>query len=241
MIVRTDASGLYLITQPDHARLAARLIEAWRADGLPERPSRQVILLATREHDNGWHEEDAAPTVDAEGRPHDFIGVPDPVKWRIWPRGVARLADTDPAAAALVAQHALRIFCAHRADPAWAPFFAEIEAARDRLLGITGQRGPAARARFLQDYRFVYLGDVLSLFFCNRWTHPVRAEGYELRPTAEGVEVAPDPFEGATVPLSVRAGRIPARQYQSDRDLRSALELADWVELTGTCRGCRGS
>lgn len=237
VIVRSEAHRFDLVTQRDHAALAGRLIEAWRTDDFCDRRSRPTVLLATREHDNGWREEDAEPMVDPAGRPYDFIAVPDAVKKRIWPRAVARLAALEPAAAALVAQHALRILRDRRGDPAWASFFTELETERDRLLRLTGQAGPAGRDAFLRDYRLVYLGDVLSLVFCNNWTRPLRVEGYEVRLAGTVLEVTPDPFDGAVIALSVPARRIPARPYPTDADLRTALETAAIVNLTGTCRG----
>ena len=43
-----------------------------RADGLPGHPRRGELLFAAREHDNGWTEVDAYPTVDPDtGRPYD--------------------------------------------------------------------------------------------------------------------------------------------------------------------------
>src|SRR5215213_8305992 len=98
MIVRRDPTHLLLITQPDHAALAAAVMDAWRHP-LPDAPVRDVVLLATREHDNGWYEEDAAPLVDeTTGRILDFMTAPDSVRQGIWPRAVERLGSTPYAA-----------------------------------------------------------------------------------------------------------------------------------------------
>ena len=62
---------------------------------------RDVILETIAEHDNGWAEEDAAPSVNPEtGRIYDFVNAPLNVRHRVWPRAVARLEE-DPWAAAL--------------------------------------------------------------------------------------------------------------------------------------------
>jgi len=53
MIVRFDGSAQLLITQPDHAALAARIMRGWRANGFPDAPRHSVILHAIEEHDNG--------------------------------------------------------------------------------------------------------------------------------------------------------------------------------------------
>ena len=62
MIVRTTPGSIQLITQPDHAQLARRVME--HCVPLAARPRRDVILRAIGEHDNGWMEEDAAPRVN---------------------------------------------------------------------------------------------------------------------------------------------------------------------------------
>src|SRR5688572_19790310 len=158
MIVRGRGSSLLLVTQPDHAALAARIMREWRAGGLPDAAERSAILLAVEQHDNGWSEPDASPIVEENtGRILDFISAPDPIRRTVWPRGVARLADT-PYAAALVAQHALTIYRRYRADAAWLPFFREMEALRDEHLRRSG-RAPDGLAR---DYPFVRGGDLLS-------------------------------------------------------------------------------
>jgi len=107
VIVRPGPGVLQLITQPDHAHLARRIME--RSVPLAARPRRDQILHAIAEHDNGWAEEDAAPTVDPRtGSVVDFISAPLSVRHGVWPRAIARLT-ADPWAAALVAQHAITV------------------------------------------------------------------------------------------------------------------------------------
>ena len=60
MIVAPVDGGLRLITQPDHAALAGRVMGEWRAGGLPTHPRRESILRAVAAHDDGWLEVDAA-------------------------------------------------------------------------------------------------------------------------------------------------------------------------------------
>ena len=91
---------------------------------LASRPRREAILHAIGEHDAGWAQEDAAPTVDpVTGGVVDFVSVPVGVRQAVWTRTIAQLAD-DPWAAALVAQHALFVYDRFRSDAGWMPFFA---------------------------------------------------------------------------------------------------------------------
>src|SRR5262245_59328697 len=135
MIVHAAGAVLHLITQPDHAALAGRIMGRWQR--LYEAERRGAILHAVEEHDNGWREADEAPTVDeATGRVHDFISAPAAVRQGVWPRGIARIA-AEPWAAALVAQHAVTVYDRYREDPAWQDFFRDIESTRDALVART--------------------------------------------------------------------------------------------------------
>jgi hypothetical protein len=173
MIVRDEGATFLLITQPDHAQLAETIVAAIQTEPALEGPARRTILLATREHDNGWTEVDAEPTVDpGTGRPCDFMSGPARVKHELWPRGITRVAKVDPLAGALVAEHAVTVYGYRQREPEWAPFLGTIEAMRDALLQRIGMFTGAPRETFEADYRCVQLGDALSLQFCNGWTEP---------------------------------------------------------------------
>jgi hypothetical protein len=233
MIIRTISDSLLFITQPDHARLAADAIAHWQADGFPNHPRRDVILLAAREHDNGWIEEDAATYVDEHGNPLDFASVPVAVRQRIWPRAVDRMAERSPYAAALIAQHALTVYGTTHADPAWAEFFEVMTGRRETLLGRTG----TALARLESDYAFVNAADRISLAFCTAWQTPLESFGRRIILSGQTVEITPDPFEGAQVPLRIVARRLPAGSYASGASLRNALDGAPIELLKGTAVG----
>lgn len=250
MIVRHDGDGLLCISQPDHAALAATLMAAWRADGFPDRPTRDRVLTATRQHDLGWTEEDAVPRLNPDtGAPYDFVSAPVEVRQRLWPRAVDRLAAEDPYVAALVAQHALTVYRRFQRDPAWRGFFPALEARRDDLFadlmarpaaagaGAAGTPANADLTSFLQDYTIVGLGDLLSLVFCNAWPEPYLMEGYRAILRDDCLTVAPDPFEGATVDLSVPARRLPAQRYGSQEALAEAWANSTVVTLFGRAVG----
>lgn len=238
MIIRREADALVLITQPDHARLAAETIERWCTDGFARHPRRDVILLAAREHDNGWIEEDAETHVGDDGMPLDFVTVPPVVRHRLWPRAVDRVAAVHPYAAAIIAQHALTVYVQMRAERTWDDFFSTMAERRARLLERCG--GEAVRT-IDADYLFVNAADRLSLAFCTGWTQPLQSGGHRITLKGYTVEVTPDPFAGARVPLRIAARRIPIRRYASSADLRRAFEAApvDYLEgsATGDARG----
>jgi hypothetical protein len=237
MIVQQRGSELALITQPDHARLSAELLEAWRTPGWRDLPNRDDVLLAIGEHDNGWLEADAHPSVDTSGRPHDFVGSPNDVRQDVWPRGIGRLRATSVSAAALVAQHALTVYGRYRGNAAWTPFFDAIARLKEDLLAECDRAGLHQRATIDADYRWVHLGDTLSLVFCNRWTDRFDEMDYQTILTGDQLQVTPDPFEGRTVPFRVRARIIPDRRYLSDEDLHQTLAQTPDTWIAGTAAG----
>ena len=101
VIIQHAKDRLLLITQPDHAALAGRIMRAWTLGRLPDHPRREEILAATDHHDNGWQEEDTELHVNESGDPLDFVAVPPHVKQRIWPRAAERYAARSPYVAVL--------------------------------------------------------------------------------------------------------------------------------------------
>jgi hypothetical protein len=237
MIVRDETDSFLLITQPDHARLAADIVAAMQTEVTLEGSGRDITLLATREHDNGWIEVDASPTIEpATGRPCDFIAGPAHVKHELWPRGVARVAKMDPRAGALVAQHAITVYSYRADDAEWAGFFGAIASMRDDLLRQLGAIDGPARDTFDRDYRCVRLGDLFSLQFCNGWSGPLKAYEYEVTLRGSTLVISPDPFNGGSVTLRVMARRLPRGRYATDGELQRAFAHAvpEWVSGTAT-------
>lgn len=231
MIVRDHPDRLLLITQPDHAHLAERIMQ--RCVSLDEHPRRGAILHAIAEHDNGWAEEDASPALNPEtGSVVDFVNAPLAVRHAVWPRAVARLAP-DAWAAALLAQHAITVYDRFRPDPEWTSFFSTMEAARDEMLRASGPPLEALRP----DYVFVRLGDLISLTFCTGWTDEQRFAEWSVRRDGDDVVVAPDPFDGTRVPIEIHARQLRAGPFRSDAELREALTSAEPIVLRGEVRG----
>jgi hypothetical protein len=236
MIIQPSGDSLLFVTQADHARLSAELMDAWCEGGLPQHPRRAAILAAARNHDDGWLEEDDEMHVDATGEPLDFVAVPAYVKHRIWPRAASRLAERDPYVAALVAQHALTIHGQQRGDPAWQAFFDTMDALHAELVAASG---PDAARTLPLDYVFVQTADQLSLIFCNGWRTPFARIGGRTILTGGTLDTSPDPFAGRRVPLQVPARRLPARSYASARELRTAYAAAPALSLEGEAIGSK--
>jgi hypothetical protein len=233
MIVRGIDDTVLLITQPDHAHLARRIME--RCVPLSQRPRRDSILHAVGEHDNGWTEADAAPDLDPEsGTVIDFVHAPLRVRHEVWPRGVARLAD-DPWAAALVAQHALTVYERYRSHAEWTPFFSAMEAARDTMLHASGRRSGELAA----DYAFVRLGDLISLMFCTGMTDLQQFADWSVQLSGARVIVTPDAFGGERVPIEITGRAIRRAPLRSTAELRRAVAEGSAMTLRGEVAASR--
>ncbi|HSM15097.1 MAG TPA: DUF3891 family protein [Thermoanaerobaculia bacterium] len=227
MLVRAAEDSLLLVTQADHARLAADLLALVRLPAIAAHPRRAELLRAVAEHDNGWWEHDAAPRVDADGRPIDFLAVGRDERCGIWERGVERFAAEAPYRAALVAAHALRLHADRWGDPDWAGFLGRLEARRDELLAAAGL-GPAELA---DDDRWTALADGLSLALCLADARWLDAPGWrgEVAPEEELLTLRLDPFPFAgSSRLELRGRKVPARPYGRDAELALELASARW-------------
>lgn len=228
MIVYDESTALLVVTQTDHARFAGELLSLWRTDDLPDHPRRAELLFAAREHDNGWREADAAPTLDPErGRPYDFLSLPDAERAEIWERGTARFAERRPYAALLITLHALNVLGGMGGDKRWKSLLARLADRRDALVEDAGT--PLAEGE--ADYRFLDLADVLSLTACSRWNDPFERAGVRGRYDKEihTLYIHPFPLAGATT-FQLPARRIPKRRYEGDADLGGALAAATWMD-----------
>lgn len=232
VIIRANGDELLLIQQVDHAALAERLIGAWRPGDFKESSRRDEILFATRRHDDGWIDEDAAPLVDSEsGGLLDYVHAPDDVRRGIWPRGVERLSPF-PYPAALVAQHALHLFEKYRADPEWTAFFERMERLRDANLAAA----PRTNEDLRRDYFFVRMADLLSLQFCDDWREPQRFGDFESCWDGTRLTVTPDPFGGATVSMTITARRLPNIRFDA-RAAADAFAEAPRLTISGVAAG----
>ena len=249
MIRRPEGESWLLITQPDHAALAGQLARAWHGDPAPD--PLEATLLAIDEHDNGWREWEAAPTVNERGEPRHFSEMAIADHLAIWERGIARLGAISPYAALLVSSHADALF-RHRLDPPRdspaarrlvaafrrrqarlrRSFVARVAADRDHTHGL-------APARLAVNLQLLQLCDYLSLRICCAAPQspatvrlpalaPTRGDGTfrYCRLDAGTASLAPFPFAAEPLAVTVRAARLPRVPFPSDEALRAALAAA---------------
>lgn len=117
-------TGWWLVTHPDHARLAGAFAERWGNDRfLPPEP-RTHVLKGIAFHDDGWTARDAAPQITRQGKPSAFsielvgkysafeeIDLADYLAVR--DRAVRLIASQDPYAAVLISMHTYSLLSEH--------------------------------------------------------------------------------------------------------------------------------
>ena len=215
-----------LFTQPDHAALAAALLALWRRDGLPEHPRRSDVLLAIREHDNGWRETDAAPRISIQtGLPLTFHELADEDRIDLWRRGVHRFAAGTPFVAQLILRHALEIHRDYWSSKPWLEFGAELAELEQELQETSG----AAPSECENAYRFLEIADTLSLGACGALgtQRGQTAGGYHFEVGLGRIGLDPFPLAGATT-LGIAYRKLAKRSFDTSTDLAVALAVATW-------------
>ena len=226
MIVLRRGAELLLVTQPDHAHLAAELLALRRHGGVLGHARRDDILVAVREHDNGWREADAAPRLDPRnGRPCDFRDYPDGAREEVWLRGVERFAESRPYAALLIAEHGLAVH-RDRAGEVWKAFLDRLTAARDELASRSG----AEPEIWQEDYRFLAWADAAALAAVGVWPR-FELELGRGEERAGKLHLDPFPYAGATH-FTFGCRRIPDREYQSALDLAATMAESRWLRAS---------
>lgn len=241
MIVVPQNGEAHLVTQNDHARLAAEILRLWQRPRVDLLSTGEDLLFATREHDNGWRETDAAPHLhSSRDRAHDFLSLPESERIEIWRRGTSRYLADRPYAALLITEHARNLFGAagkpgRPAKPEAGPehdtlaaFVVELEERRKSLLELTA----CPPGDLERDYGLLHLVDFLSLVLSHGGRAPFAMESFEISGTrgrlvAAGLLLEPFPLAGATtfwLPYRV----VPIRPYQGDRELAVTLAKARW-------------
>jgi hypothetical protein len=189
-------TGWWLVTHPDHARLAGAFAERWGNERfLPPEP-RTNVLRGIARHDDGWAARDAQPQITRQGKPSAFsvelvgkysafeeIDLTDYLAVR--DRAVRLIATEDSYAALLISMHTYSLLADH-ADrstiaaselPRLDQFLEQQKSFQQSLL-----RQIAADPRFTEDevseaavldhFRLLQATDNLSLLTCVDFRKP---------------------------------------------------------------------
>ena len=136
MLVTRRHRELWLITHPEHGRVAGALCAQWGNDRFQKPAQHEALLLAATHHDDGWYELDGRPSFNAEeARPAHFLELPLEVTVGPYGRGVDSVYARDRHAGALVSMHWAGLyhtrFGLHGGEPLGHPLAVEVVAEQD--------------------------------------------------------------------------------------------------------------
>ncbi len=196
MLRMESETGWWLITHPDHARLAGEFAAAWgNAQFLKPEPRARVLMGIAR-HDDGWAQRDAHPSVTRQGKPSAFstelvgkysafeeIDLEEYLSVR--GRAVRIVAEEDPYAGLLISMHTHNLLTAHADRSTIAPqglrlldsFLASQRTYQEKLrAAIVADDSLAVREKteeaILEHFRLLQACDNLSLLTCVAFESP---------------------------------------------------------------------
>src|SRR5882762_6345555 len=189
-------TGWWLVTHPDHARLAGAFAEQWGNDNFLRPKPRAHVLKGIACHDDGWAARDAAPQITRQGKPSAFsselVGkysafeeIDLAVYLAVRSRAVRLIAAEDPYAALLISMHTYSLLNDH-ADrstiardklPLLDEFLVQQKALQQSLREqMTADSrftpGDASEAKVLHNFRLLQATDNLSLLTCVDFRQP---------------------------------------------------------------------
>ncbi|HTC62648.1 MAG TPA: DUF3891 family protein [Candidatus Saccharimonadales bacterium] len=205
-------TGWWLVTHPDHARLAGAFAERWGNDlFLPPEP-REHVMRGIARHDDGWVARDTAPQITRQGKPSAFstelvgkysafeeIDLADYLAVR--DRAVRLIAAEDPYAAVLISMHTHSLLHDHADRSTIAPsqlplldqFLADQRSLQDSLrqqIAANPKLKPEHKSddAILDHFHLLQANDNLSLLTCVDFQNP--ANLLHALPTRDGRRVS---------------------------------------------------
>jgi hypothetical protein len=196
MLRLETATGYWLVTHPDHARLAGAFAERWGNDRFLRPEPRVQVLRGITRHDDGWIARDAVPQITRQGKPSAFsvelvgeysafeeIDLPDYLAVR--DRALRLIAAEDPYAAVLISMHTYSLLGEH-ADrstiaPAELPLLDQFldrqkgfQVALREQIAADPNLAPEQKtdAAILDHFRLLQASDYLSLLSCVDFRRP---------------------------------------------------------------------
>lgn len=204
-------TGWWLVTHPDHARLAGAFAGRWGNDFFPAPEPREHVLRGITHHDDGWAARDAVPQITRQGKPSAFstelvgkysgfeeIDLVDFLAVR--ERAVREIAAEDPYAALLISMHTYNLL-SERSDrstllPEQLPLFEKFLEGQ-KALQDTWRKQIASNPKWkpehksdeviLDHFRLLQANDYLSLLTCVDFQKPMNLP--HALPTRQGRRV----------------------------------------------------
>lgn len=250
-----EPQGLCVVLQIDHQTQCGAAARQWGNDVFTRIDHWEALEVAVATHDAGWAAWEAAPEVDAEGRPVDFPDLDRARHVELARAGVDAALRRGPRVGLLVSMHCEGLYRSRLGLDGSSRPLSTLPAAVQAFIAEQAPIQQAARAEIgggdgveawaWAAYRLMQAWDSLSLFLTWRglstgreWRLPavprtVGDQGVDLvlhRVDDRTAACRPFPFARDAALLPVTARVIPDRAYRSHDDLRTALRDADVEE-----------
>jgi hypothetical protein len=196
MLRMETKTGWWLITHPDHARLAGAFAAAWGNAQFRRPEPRDRVLQGISTHDNGWAARDAHPSITRQGKPSAFsielvgkysafeeIDIADYLAVR--ERAAQLIAAEDPYAGLLICMHSYNLLTVHADRSTIAPEGLKLldnfldrqrSYQRELLTAIADDASLTPRQKeeqtILEHFRLLQACDNLSLLTCVAFDSP---------------------------------------------------------------------
>src|SRR5579859_5361233 len=233
MLRMESDTGWWLITHPDHARLAGAFASAWGNAMFRKPEPRARVLHGVASHDDGWKERDAHPTITRQGKPSAFsielvgnysafeeIDFADYLSVR--DRAVRIIAERDPYAGLLISMHTYNLLTEHADRSTIGPDgLALLDAFLERQRSYQGELHAAIAAdgtlkpgeklegSIAEHFRLLQACDNLSLLSCVAFARP--ANLLHPLPLNDGTSKEVDVF-----PIGQRQFRLSPWPFEED-------------------------
>ena len=254
MLHRHIDTGTVLISQPAHAWVSGQLAAVWGNERFGAVEPFAEVHLAAEQHDIGWLEWEAAPTLNpASGLPRTFRDLPTNEHVAVWAPAGPRSLVYGPYIALLVSLHGTGLYQRHDFTR---DTLEEAEAARRFIIaGAAFEEGLlrrmtddpqyaafAAPGIVARNRRLVAVWDALSLALCGGIVEdyqlssvpsedePVSMLVHRVEEGRERFSVEPWPFLVDTVRLTC-AGRLVEERFTNQEKMRDAIDVAPWQAL----------
>ena len=241
MIRREINGGWVLFTQFDHSVLSGEIMKYWGNHTFRGVKTDPQQMYAITYHDKGWIEWDSNPRINPENNyPASFIDMYPEEQHVIWSRCFEDIPEEYLYSSALIALHFStfnnHLLSSNPGDSQLIEFKNKIINHVSEILNIEpGELESGLPEKVLTGLKYIQIGDVISLTFCNGWDSvtvndvPVDNNGNRTDIRIESKDglnykIEPYPFSDSNLEFDIKGLQIKGKEFSSDKELRTAIK-----------------
>jgi hypothetical protein len=245
IVITAPDNGLILFHQITHAQMAGQIARAWQCPNYVAPALWERLVLATIHHDDGWLNHDQHPTLDEQGRPHDFKFMPMHMHREIWRRSITMAMGRDWLAGLLTSLYAKDLYVSYgRHGDADQEFINELSEMASRIIQDILKRHDA-ESKIVEPGNLAILmslftfWDGLSLTLMGAlpwqpdWQYADGRSMLHVKKDAPNLfSVSPCPLSEPTLPIQVHGFELADSNWEDDESFQHAYKHAQPVVIT---------